>query len=740
MAIINKLRISRTSFAIVIVLTPILLLTVRLAWAIYQTSLHHNDEDPQQHSASPSFSFHSESPTASALFPFSPSSSSGRDRPRDSASQPPSQFTTVPSISLTSSAPLSSSSLPSVSSSLPPSAPPPSLSPSIPSFGISTTHHFFDNLTESSKYDSTCLPNPCQNNGICASNPNNRYYKCICASGYKGYNCNEQDLEDPNFRSSWMRGTHGIGYRIYGGTNMDTNMFDAWELAKQINGTSISYVIVGLSSGASGDRYISPHPVLTNLSRGVTPKDVGDGFPLCSSTSGCVPPDPNSGRNQPTYNPKFTNFPLERYEDKDLFEQLLDAMDSINVNVIAYMAAQGPPMLKAGESNVFDYPLYRNGFVSGGYLVDSVQECQTRWNVTSGNCSPSARRWVEWVVKEYCTQTPKADCKGKFTTTAAGYNFDDVYMNGSDLNNAIKEAYAEVIVDYYAKKHTRIRGFWFDQANDDIINRAKITAAVRRHIPNAAIALNNGYKIPLRNNNPDSPLGEDYTYGHMKPIKGGSNPVDGSYNFGLILSVEKSINGFVYPNPKFNVFGDENDLSEDDIPSNPYLQNTFDIKYTKQAGKASLAHVFFPTSDHWNNGDLVWNLRQATEWMKRVLDANGAWTWNVKRTKWNVDDISNNPATIASEDMDFIQQVFAGLKGGTNPIMGPYQFNGHNCDSIDPNVPCECLSHSGTTTGWGCAEDVTEPDKPVPVCVDDLNANEELWFVDVGFGKKEILP
>jgi len=518
---------------------------------------------------------------------------------------------------------------------------------------------------------------------------------------------------------------------------MDTNMFDAWELAKQINGTSISYVIVSLSSGASGDRYISPHPVLTNLSRGVTPKNVGDGFPLCRRTSGCVPPNPNNGVNQPTYNPNLTNFSFEQYKDKDLFEQLLDAMDSINVNVIAYMAAQGPPMLKAGESKVFDYPQYRNGFLTGGYLVDSVQECQTRWNVTSGNCSPSARRWVEWVVKEYCTQTPKADCKGKFTTAAAGYNFDDVYINGTDLSNAVKEAYAEVIVDYYAKKHTRIRGFWFDQAHDDIINRAKITAAVRRHIPNAAIALNNGYLIPLRNNNPDSPLGEDYTGGHMKPIRGGPNPVDGSYNFGLILSVEKSINGFVYPNPKFNVFGNENDLSGDRIPSNPYLENAFGIKYTKQAGKASLAHVFFPTSDYWNGGGLVWNLRQATEWMQRVLDANGAWTWNVKRTKWNVDDISNNPATIASEDMDFIQQVFAGLKGGTNPIMGPYQFNGHNCDSIDPNVPCECLSHSGTTTGWGCAEDVTEPDKPVPVCVDDLNANEELWFVDVGFGKKK---
>jgi len=47
-------------------------------------------------------------------------------------------------------------------------------------------------------------------------------------------------------------------------------------------------------------------------------------------------------------------------------------------------------------------------------------------------------------------------------------------------------------------------------------------------------------------------------------------------------------------------------------------------------GKASLGHMFMPMMEKWNLGDTVmWPEDQAVEWMGRVLNAGGAWTWNV---------------------------------------------------------------------------------------------------------------
>ena len=46
--------------------------------------------------------------------------------------------------------------------------------------------------------------------------------------------------------------------------------------------------------------------------------------------------------------------------------------------------------------------------------------------------------------------------------------------------------------------------------------------------------------------------------------------------------------------------------------------------------RPSLCHLFMPMCETWCMGDeVVWTEERAGEWMSRVLDAGGAWTWNV---------------------------------------------------------------------------------------------------------------
>eukprot|EP00521_Asterionellopsis_glacialis_P001630 CAMPEP_0195256544 /NCGR_PEP_ID=MMETSP0706-20130129/6296_1 /TAXON_ID=33640 /ORGANISM="Asterionellopsis glacialis, Strain CCMP134" /LENGTH=101 /DNA_ID=CAMNT_0040309601 /DNA_START=38 /DNA_END=339 /DNA_ORIENTATION=- len=72
-------------------------------------------------------------------------------------------------------------------------------------------------------------------------------------------------------RAAFMSGKNGIGYRLPGGVGYATNYYNATNFANQIKDLPIDYVIIGLSSGAYGDRYLAPHSVLTNLTRGSTP-------------------------------------------------------------------------------------------------------------------------------------------------------------------------------------------------------------------------------------------------------------------------------------------------------------------------------------------------------------------------------------------------------------------------------------------------------------------------------------
>ena len=252
----------------------------------------------------------------------------------------------------------------------------------------------------------------------------------------------------------------GIGFRIPGGVNYETAMYDPSKLVQQLKNEipEITWVLWGLSSGAYGDRYNSPHSILTDLNRASTPRQT-EGLEL----PGWI-----------QVNGWSNNFTIEDYPDRDLFSEMATAFRAEGFKIVAYMAAQGPTFLKHDETRAYDYD-------NESIFVNSTYDCAVLTNneISDGKCSPSARRW-----KQYVRDHP---------------NY------GSDDDATLQRAYAELIVREYARKFNGVNGplidgWWFDQGT--YANFALIHEVIVAENPNAAIAFNRGQKIPLTYNSP----------------------------------------------------------------------------------------------------------------------------------------------------------------------------------------------------------------------------------------------
>lgn len=159
---------------------------------------------------------------------------------------------------------------------------------------------------------------------------------------------------------------------------------------------------------------------------------------------------------------------------------------------------------------------------------------------------------------------------------------------GSDDLPSLKQAYAEVIVREFAQRYgTKIDGWWFDHSSFG--NIELIHKEVTKGNPKAIVAFCRGLGTIAN----ESPGYEDYTAGHPIPVRRG--PASSKANLKMVTAIEATENGFCM-----------ND------------------------GEPSLAHMFMPMKNRWNLGkDIVWQEEQAVDWMQRVLQAGGAWTWNV---------------------------------------------------------------------------------------------------------------
>ena len=102
------------------------------------------------------------------------------------------------------------------------------------------------------------------------------------------------------------------------------------QFTEQLLQYGVKWMIVNLSSPSSGDWYLSPHSVLTQLNRGSTSK---------------VVPVGEWGSEDAI---------LDSLEDRYLFGEIMTGLDSMSVKVIAYMASEGPAMLETLESRADD--------------------------------------------------------------------------------------------------------------------------------------------------------------------------------------------------------------------------------------------------------------------------------------------------------------------------------------------------------------------------------------------------
>jgi len=237
---------------------------------------------------------------------------------------------------------------------------------------------------------------------------------------------------------------------------------------------------------------------------------------------------------------------------RDLFGELLDAFNAADIKVIAYAAGQGPAMLKHGAQRAFD---------------------RVPTGCTGLSCTSQAMdNWKAWVRENYGIE---------------------------DITSTIyKTAYANDIIKEFAKRYKKkLAGWWFDQGPDTNIPLLK--EVVTEQNPCAVFAVNDGQKVPLKNNNPGI---EDITSGSPRPVANCRNtpPVDcasDDVNLPMVTSIE---------------------------------QNTEDGYFVVNAEDKSLGHMFLPLQQVWNTGNIVWSQEQAAEWQQRVTDAKGAWTWNVQ--------------------------------------------------------------------------------------------------------------
>ena len=225
--------------------------------------------------------------------------------------------------------------------------------------------------------------------------------------------------------ADWMSGEFGVGWTI---SFHNPNIVN-WDVSTTVNQVKsipgVKYVLFNLSQGAFGDRYLAPHSVLSSITPGSTP---------------------NSGR--------------------DLFKELAEGFKAEGIKVIAYMACQGPAMLKHGAEYAYD-----KKFING------------QWT------SQAMNNWADHV-------------RG-------------IYGNTSEFT--YKRAYADIIFKEYAKRYrTLVDGWWLDNGSDTH-DAQRLYNIAKTYNPNTVVASNgnktfmayrNGHPTPMAVASPSNNVNE----------------------------------------------------------------------------------------------------------------------------------------------------------------------------------------------------------------------------------------
>jgi hypothetical protein len=241
-------------------------------------------------------------------------------------------------------------------------------------------------------------------------------------------------------KADWMEGTVGVGWRF--GTGQSE--IDAWNVTTLVNQVKtipgITYVLFNLSEAAHGDRYIAPHSVLITL------------------------------------NPGSTSL------NRDLFMEAATAFRNEGYKVIAYVATQGPAMLKHGAQYAWD----RVEIEPGVYFSQSMEN------------------WSNHVAGVY----------------------------GNTTTDTYKQALAEIIVEEYAARYgPLIDGWWFDNG------AAAMNASLLHDV---VTAYNTNTVITFNGVNVDT----DFTGGHPT-VMAQALPSDNVNETKLLLPIEATPDGYL---------------------------------------------------------------------------------------------------------------------------------------------------------------------------------------------------
>jgi hypothetical protein len=407
-----------------------------------------------------------------------------------------------------------------------------------------------------------------------------------------------------------MQGNWGVGFRTDAAAS-SWNTFNVTQFIEQLRSMpgKPSWVIVNLSGAShSGDRYISYHELLL------------DGLGNANATP-------------------------ER-DGRDLFKELADAIHGEGLKIIAYMAAQGPALLKLTKK-------YHDRILQNQTHAEAVAGTLSHaydWNPETLT-SPARDKWLQYVSVKY-------DCDPLEYTT---FNWDDNRVNGAYSYTCAKQAYAEEIVKYYSNKFgSDIDGYWFDQGL--YANGALIEAACHEGNPNAVVAFNNGVKVPLKVNNPGV---EDYTFGHPNPVR--NTPPSSDENEDMVRAIEASADGYI------------------------------------QSGSWEvLGHMFMPMSESSWNGlyttiDPGWSDNdgaRAKDWTSRVLENGGAWTWNIPMASGDGDP--SRMSILAEGHVAFLNNVTTQITPSAVPSVS--QIPSRTPSAVPSNSPSAIPSNAPSSS------------------------------------------
>jgi len=278
-----------------------------------------------------------------------------------------------------------------------------------------------------------------------------------------------------------MQGNWGVSYRIPGGdTAYSGSVVDDYQVKAAVDKIAaipgLKWVQLNLTNGAFGDRFIVPVAEVEAINPLSAPNSINDLF------------DPT-------------------LPGSDLFEQIALGLQAKGIKVVAYIATQGPAMLKHGAEKSMDFDdsiLDPSDGSACKELRPTVEDDDTQVY-----CSANMNRWRDHVLAHYPS---------------------------TSLHRSFELAMVNIVETLSTRYGSLIDGWWFDHSTFG--DSALLHNAALSGNSTAIVSFNEGDKVPLVNN-PDTL--EDYTFGHPTPLA--SSVASDNKNLPMLTSIEATVDG-----------------------------------------------------------------------------------------------------------------------------------------------------------------------------------------------------